>query len=77
MRTISAGSHFEDSDPDEITWNPKASMEAHKSSPHKIDLTEVFKAEQLFSQTDIVDNSALTYCDLLSTAYDAKIYLKR
>jgi threonine dehydratase len=52
-------------------------MEAHKSSTHKIDLTQVFRASQLFSQTDVIEETPLLKHDLLSTIYGAEILLKR
>jgi hypothetical protein len=54
MRAYSSYNVVDENLPDQITWNPHASMEEHKKSEHKIDLTEVFKALQQFSQTNIV-----------------------
>ena len=59
-RTLSTKSNRESSEPDEITWNPNANLEAHKNSPHKIDLTQVFNAHQLFSKTDVIQETELT-----------------
>ena len=67
---MSAASHFQ-SEPDEITWNPNCNVEAHKNSPHKIDLSQVFKAQQLVSQTDVIEETALTYASELSQQYGA------
>lgn len=77
MRAYSSYNVVDENLPDQITWNPHASMEEHKKSEHKIDLTEVFKALQQFSQTNIVEETALTHSPNLSTEYDAHIYLKR
>jgi len=52
-------------------------LEDHKKSKHKIDLSEVFRAHQIFSQTDIIEETALTFSHHLSTEYEASIYLKR
>lgn len=72
MRTTSTGSHhFDEADSDEIRWNPKASMEAHKNSPNKLDLTQVYKASQLFSQSDVIEETPLTHNTLLSSLYGA------
>ena len=53
MRSLSATQSFNENDPDEITWNPHSSAE-HKKTDHKIDLSEVFRALQLFSQSDLI-----------------------
>lgn len=52
-------------------------MEAHKSSSHKLDITQVFKASQFFTQSDIVEETPLLRHDLLSSLYGAEILLKR
>lgn len=77
MRSTSTYSHHPEDEYDQLTHNPKASLEAHKNSPHKIDLTEVFKASHLFSQTEVISETALTYSSMLSAKYGAEIFLKR
>lgn len=78
MRTTSTGSHhFDEADSDEIKWNQKASMENHKDSSFKLDLTQVYKASQLFSQSDVIEETPLTHSSLLSSLYGAEILLKR
>ena len=61
----------------QFTWNPHSSEEAHKKSPAKLDLAQVFKAHQLFSQTEVVDQSETLLSKYLSDSYDANIFLKR
>lgn len=46
-------------------------MEAHKNSPNKLDLTQVYKASQLFSQSDVIEETPLTHNTLLSSLYGA------
>ena len=52
-------------------------MESHKESQHKIDLTQVFRAHQLFSQDDFIVESALMHSEQLSKSFEAEILLKR
>jgi hypothetical protein len=48
MRTTST---FDCSEKDEIYWNTQANLEEHLKSPHKIDISKVFKASTYFSKT--------------------------
>lgn len=52
-------------------------MESHKNSTHKLDLTQVYKASQLFSQSDVIEETPLTHNSLLSSVYGAEILMKR
>jgi threonine dehydratase len=77
MRSFSTYVAHDANQPDQITWNPLSNHESHKRSEHIINLTEVFKAYQLFSQTDIVEDTALIHSPRLSQEYEANIFLKR
>ena len=69
MRGYSSFNVMDENLPDQVIWNPSASMEEHKKSEHKIDLTEVFKAHQFFSQTDIIEETTLLHSPNLSNDY--------
>ena len=58
-------------------WNSESGKENHQKSQSKIDITEVFKTQQVFGKDDIVLQTDLTFCRELSEYYDAKIYFKR
>jgi len=77
MRGYSSFNVIDENLPDQVVWNTRADVQEHKKSQHKIDLTEVFKAHQYFSQTDIVEETTLLHCPNLSTEYEANIFLKR
>ncbi len=40
--------------PDQIVWNEKSCKLQHKKSEYKIDITEVFRAHNFFSQSEII-----------------------
>ena len=61
----------------EVMWNSGSGKENHHQSKQKIDITEVFKTQQIFGKDDIVSQTDLTFCRELSEFYDAKIYFKR
>lgn len=51
---------------DEILWNSQASKQNHQKCTRKIDITEVFKADQIFRNDDIVKKTHLTLAKELS-----------
>lgn len=77
MRSLSSFVSDDKNQPDQITWNPNSNHEAHKKSAHTINITEVFRAHHLFSQSDIVEETALTLSPALSHEYEANVYIKR
>lgn len=77
MRSLSTYVAHDSNQPDQITWNPLSSHDNHKKSENIINLTEVFRAHHLFSQSDIVEETDLTHSSALSQEYEANIYLKR
>jgi hypothetical protein len=77
MRSFSTYVAHDANQPDQITWNPLSNHESHKRSEHIINLTEVFRANHLFSQSDIVEETALIHSPRLSQEYEANIFLKR
>jgi hypothetical protein len=76
MRSISSYVAHDANLPDQITWNPHFNPDDHRKSQHIINLTEVFKAHHLFSQSDIVEETVLIHSPHLSQEYEANIYLK-
>lgn len=77
MRSFSTYVAHDANAPDQITWNSLSSLEEHKRSAHCIKLSEVFRASHLFSQSDIIEETALIHSPRLSQEYEANIYIKR